>query len=244
MARKGTEFFDDDTLFETYMSRRKRADNPNETLEKPVFLELIKDVKDKRVLDLGCGDGVFGSELLNQGCRTYTGLEASSKMVALARQELEGTGALIEQGTIEGWTYPAESFDLVISRLALHYVEDLDQVFRNVHNTLASREAIVFSVLHPVITSCIKSAEKSDRREDWIVDDYFINGPRNVPWMGAHVIQYHRTVEDYFKLLQSNGFVVEHLRESCPIADRFSDKELLQRRMRIPLFLILSGRKR
>ena len=243
MTHRGAEFFDDDAIFETYMARRNRLNSPNETLEKPVFLELLKDVKDKRILDLGSGDGGFGVELLKQGCRTYTGLEASGKMVAQARQELAGTVAVIEQGTIEGWTFPAERFDLVVSRLTLHYIEDLSQVLQKVHHTLVSNGVMIFSVLHPIITSCIKSAEKSSVREDWVVGDYFVNGPRHVPWMGGHVIQYHRTTEDYFKLLQENGFVIEHLRESRPIADRFQDKELLERRMRIPLFLLLSGRK-
>lgn len=243
MIYKGFEFFDQDIFFDTYMAHREWADNPNETLEKPIILELLQDVRDKRILDLGCGDGIFASELFKLGCKEYTGLEASSKMVAEAKHALKGTSASIVHATIEDWEYPSGEFDLVTSRLALHYVEDLEQVFLNVHRGLVPGGTFVFSVLHPVITASIKSAEKGGKREDWIVDDYFIDGPRIVPWIGGQIIQYHRTVEDFFYLLQNNGFLVEHLKESHPVATRFTDKELLGRRHRIPLFLILAGRK-
>jgi len=41
MVYDGTAFYDDDAIFETYMARRRRADNPNDTMENPVILELI-----------------------------------------------------------------------------------------------------------------------------------------------------------------------------------------------------------
>jgi hypothetical protein len=37
MVCKGTEFYDSDDIFTTYMNRRHRAESPNETLEKPVI---------------------------------------------------------------------------------------------------------------------------------------------------------------------------------------------------------------
>jgi hypothetical protein len=57
------------------------------------------------------------------------------------------------------------------------------------------------------------------------------------------VSKYHRTVEDYFRALQAAGFVVEQLRESRPQRERFADAQVYERRLRIPLFLFLAGRK-
>ncbi len=75
------------------------------------------------------------------------------------------------------------------------------------------------------------------------MDDYFVQGPRSVYFMGDQVEQKHRTVEDYFGMLQRAGFVVEQLRESCPSPEEFADAALYARRQRIPLFLFLAGRK-
>jgi hypothetical protein len=61
--------------------------------------------------------------------------------------------------------------------------------------------------------------------------------------MGGTVRIYHRTVEDYFRLLQDAGFAVEQLRESRPRREQFADVQTYERRLRIPLFLFLVGRK-
>lgn len=65
---EGAEFFDKDRTFQTYRKGRYRSGSPNETLEKPIFLELLGEVAGKRILDLGCGDGMFGVDLLAAGC--------------------------------------------------------------------------------------------------------------------------------------------------------------------------------
>jgi hypothetical protein len=64
MIYEGSAFYDDDAIFNTYMVSRKRADNPNNTLEKPVILELVDELTNQRILDLGCGDAAFGREAL------------------------------------------------------------------------------------------------------------------------------------------------------------------------------------
>ena len=61
--------------------------------------------------------------------------------------------------------------------------------------------------------------------------------------MGGRVVKYHRTVEDYFGALQQAGFAVEQLREARPSPEQFADPATYERRQRIPLFLILAGRK-
>jgi len=101
----------------------------------------------------------------------------------------------------------------------------------------------VFSVEHPVITSCDRGWAAGTLRQDWVVDDYFVTGARENAWMGGTVRKYHRTVEDYFRALQHAGFTVEQLRDSRPQRAQFADQQVYERRMRIPLFLFLSGRK-
>ncbi len=103
---------------------------------------------------------------------------------------------------------------------------------------------MIFSVEHPVITSCSQARpDGTGKRAGWLVDDYFVSGPRVVKWMNGEVVKMHRTVEEYFLLLQQAGFVVEALRESCPQREYFADEAEYQRRQRIPLLLFLSGRK-
>jgi hypothetical protein len=119
----------------------------------------------------------------------------------------------------------------------------LDEAFRNVHKTLKPNGRFVFSMVHPVITSSDKSRENNAVRTSWIVDDYFKQVSRRVRLQNDYVTQYHRTLETILMSLQKSGFIFEGLREGYPKPENFKDKELLERRMRIPLFLILSATK-
>ena len=243
MYLEGPAFYDDDTVFTEYMTHRRWVDNPNDTLEYPVMVELVGDLAGRRILDLGCGDASWGREALAKGCRSYLGVEGSHNMVEAARKQLEGTSGEVAHARIEAWDYPREAFDLVVSRLALHYLQDVEAIFARVRHSLVPAGRFVFSVEHPVITSCDRGWQ-SGQRQAWLVDDYFETGKRETAWLGGHVVKYHRTVEDYFGGLQRAGFVVESLRESRPERRWFQDEATFERRRRIPLFLFLAAAKR
>ena len=243
MSRKGYEFFNDDKLLSTYQARRQEPTSPNETIEQPIFRELLGSVRGQDILDLGCGEAEFGKELLEKGARSYVGLEASEKMANLAEKRLAGLNGEVRCTTIEAYDFKANTFDLAISQLALHYIEDLTETFRKVHRALRPGGRLVFSVEHPIITSSSQSLQISERRTAWLVDDYFKTGARVYAWMGSDVIKYHRTVEDLFSSLQAVGLTVESLRESKPVRERSVDAEEYERRLRIPLFIFFVARK-
>jgi SAM-dependent methyltransferase len=244
MGKHGPEFYDDEAIFDTYTSRREtRIDNPNDTLEKPVFDELVGNLWNLRILDLGCGKAEFGLEALQKGCRSYLGIDGSQKMVEVAEVKLADTPGKVIRAAIESWSYPSAQFDLVTSRLALHYIENVESAFAKVYQALVDGGRFIFSVEHPVITSCDRALQYSDLRQDWIVDNYFETGPRLNHWMGGEVIKYHRTIEDYFAALCTTGFVVSALRESRPQRTKFQDEATYERRKRIPLMLFFSAHK-
>jgi SAM-dependent methyltransferase len=235
----GPEFYNDERNFSVYTAHRNHPVSPNNLLEKPILMELIGMVQGFDILDLGCGQAEIAAELLALGAASYTGLEPAEKMVKLAQEN--NPECRIDLATMEAWDYPSEAYDLVISRLALHYVEDFAGVFAKVYKSLKAGGHFVFSALHPVITSSNRAATSDGVRLDWIVDDYFVTGKRDVAWIGSEVIQYHRTIEDYFVALQTAGFTIERLRESRPRPELFEDVELLARRNRIPLFIFFAA---
>ena len=244
MNYTGPQFFDDEQIFATYRQRRTNAASANQTLEWPIFRELVGAVQGLRILDLGCGDAAFGLDALTQGCASYLGIEGSQKMAAAGNETLTGTAGHVIHASMESWQYPLNQFDLVISRMALHYVVDITALFAQVYAALTAGGRFVFSIEHPVITSC--SAARPDgegKRQGWLVDDYFITGPRLVKWLGGEVIKVHHTVEDYFRALQEAGFAVTALRESHPQRAFFTDENEYARRQRIPLMLFLTGQR-
>jgi len=238
----GPGFYDRADVFERYSSMREQVGNANDTLEAPVVDALVGDVRGLRVLDLGCGSARYGRDLLARGAVRYVGIDGSSRMAALARASLHGTAGEVIEADLAALDVEQDGFDLVISRLALHYVEDLRSTLTAAAGALVPGGRILFSVEHPVITSCSR-AWTGPKRQDWIVDDYFRTGLRETTWLGASVRKYHRTVEDHVSALMAAGFTLEALREPRPEREHVPDPAELDRRSRIPLFLILAGRK-
>src|SRR5438105_9466204 len=75
--RAGGAFYDEPGVFHRYTTHRGTPTNPNDLVEEPALLNLLGSVMDKRVLDLGCGAGTFGQSLLQAGCHSYVGIDAS-----------------------------------------------------------------------------------------------------------------------------------------------------------------------
>ncbi|TCP56039.1 ubiquinone/menaquinone biosynthesis C-methylase UbiE [Tumebacillus sp. BK434] len=242
MLHTGKNFFDQEEVFNTYWRQRGRELSANAVLEEPVIEELIGPVQGLALLDLGCGNGQYGAELLGRGAKSFFGVDAAQKMLEQAQERLHGTEATLVRGTFEEIDLPAESFDLALSRLALHYVEDICSVFAKVAKSLVKGGRFVLSVEHPLLTSSLDQ-EITGPRGSMVVDDYFVSGPREIEWLGGRVQKFHHTLEEYFLALQGAGFQVEMLRESKPKRELFPTEEEFLRRSRIPLFLFLVGRK-
>ena len=241
----GGAFYDDGELFERYRSAVTAGPwSANFVMEEPALLDALGDVRGQRVLDLGCGDASIGRSLLEAGCRSYLGIDASARMIEAARDALLGTEGEARQDTIESFTAPPASFDAVISRVALHYVEDLDAALAACRDCLGSGGRMVFSVIHPVVTSHDARGAGGEQRTAWEVDDYFDEGPRELDWLGERVVWHHRTVERYVASFQAAGFRLTTLSECPPRPERFGDQhDELARRTRMPLFLLLAGER-
>jgi len=239
--RRGGAFYDDPELFERYQQHRAWSLNPNIVMEGPALFDELGPVLGLRVLDLGCGDAEIGRELCSAGAARYRGIDGSTRMVQAAQLILKDTTGEAVLRDIEDLSEPAESFDLVLSRMALHYVADLGGVLRACRACLAPGGRLVFTVVHPVITSNDARESSGEPRQDWLVDDYFVTGPRDQQWLGTRTVWQHRTIEDYVSELLGAGFTLTNLRECAPRRERFDDDEEFERRRRIPLVLLLAG---
>jgi tRNA (cmo5U34)-methyltransferase len=99
--------------------------------------------KPVRVLELGCGTGNL-SLLLSAKLPTaaFTFVDGSEEMVSLTRSRIEGTtrrAARPEEfiaSKFENLSFPKGSFDLVVSSISLHHVEDKGKMYQSVQTFL------------------------------------------------------------------------------------------------------------
>lgn len=235
-----TSFYDDEHSLDAYLAHR-HADvtSPNLVMEDPAFRAEVGEVDGLDILDLGCGDGTYAAKCLADGCASFIGVDAASGMID--RAKVTAPGATFSVASMEALELDADAHDLVVSRMALHYVADLDPVLREVRVGLRPGGRFVFSVIHPVLTASLDVAE--GQRTSVTVDNYFNRGDRNRSWFGSSVTWQHRNVEDYVAAVLDAGFELSALRECEPVEDLFDgDIAELERRRRVPVFLLLAGR--
>jgi len=139
--------------------------------------------------------------------------------------------------------FPAERFDLVVSSLAFHYVEDYAGLVRRIAGWLAPGGVLVYSTEHPIYTAVDPATgwalDSDGKRTHWALDRYADEGWRDQHWFVEGVRKYHRTMATLLNGLIDAGLAVERVLEPVP------DEETLRRRPdfvdehRRPTFLLV-----
>ena len=94
-------------------SARVESKPHNALYERPATLSLLPPVQGKRVLDAGCGPGVYAKLLASRGAMVV-GFDRSPKMVALAKERVGANGTIIEADKaqpIVAWQIRAQCYD-------------------------------------------------------------------------------------------------------------------------------------
>jgi ubiquinone/menaquinone biosynthesis C-methylase UbiE len=109
------------------------ADDVHSFLWEPV-LEAPSLAPDDRLLDVGCGGGVFLQRALESGC-SGTGLDHSGDMVRLARSRV-GQDAEIVQAEAESLPFADEAFSAISCLVAFFFFADPVKVLREMRRVL------------------------------------------------------------------------------------------------------------
>ena len=136
--------YDDPAFFANYRQMARSIGGLDEAGEWPAFRALLPDLRDKTVIDIGCGFGWHCRYAREQQARWVVGIDLSEKMLARARASTNDAANEYLRLAIEGIDFSAGTFNVVLSSLALHYVEHFDLVCRKVQHCLVPEGASSF----------------------------------------------------------------------------------------------------
>jgi SAM-dependent methyltransferase len=209
----------------------------NALYERPATLSLLPPVAGKRVLDAGCGPGVYAEWLLDHGAEVV-GFDVSPKMIELARRRL-GRGVPLHVADLDkplGFLETG-SFDIVLCALVLDYVENWHGLFREFDRLLKGFGILVFSAGHPFM----------DYR--WHTEaPYYDTVPVEETWTGfgmeIKVPHYRRPLSSMLTPLLEAGFTIEQVLEPRPGDDlKAADPRAFERLSELPGFICVRARK-
>ena len=210
----------------------------------PNMLRFMGDVRGKRILDLGCGEGGYSRALAKQGARLLS-VDCSRRAIeyaeALAREEGLDIDHCVRNSN-DLFDIEAEQFDTVLCSMMLMDCEDFEGTLCEAHRVLKPGGRLFASVLHPCFdgnheTGIGRQGAGIDRQV--VVMNYFEPRTWEAPlWQGTiPVIWRHRTLEDYVKAFVKAGFTIVDLNEPRATDEQASRSVALAWLKKIPLYL-------
>lgn len=239
--------YDDPSFFEQYSQMPRSLHGLDAAGEWSTLKEMLPSLRDKSVLDLGCGYGWHCRYAREHGAKSVIGIDISQRMLGQAKVLTDDSAIHYEQVAIEDAHFKAGQFDVVLSSLALHYIEDLSTTVKKVNEFLAPKGHFVFSVEHPMFTSLPTQDwyySKEGQKLHWPIDRYHEEGLRQSNFLGHEVDKYHRTLSTYVNTLIASGFEISNMSELKPTEQMLQDNPAYLEEIRRPMFLLMSAVKK
>ena len=178
-------------------------------------LKLLGNVRNKKILEIGCGGGQCSIAFARQGAKC-TAIDLSEEQLKFAKELSKENKVEIDfrQGDFQDLkAFKSSSFDIVFSAYSLQYSFDLRQVFSQVYRILKKRGLFVFSFDHPFYLIIKKKTKK-------IKESYFQTGrmESKSSWEDKNknkirFVYYKNKLSDIYNALADEKFMVEKILE-------------------------------
>jgi SAM-dependent methyltransferase len=237
--------YNDPSFFESYSQLRWGETGLNKVMEEPAIRSLMPDLTGKRVLDLGCGFGHVARYARQMGAAEVLGLDISDRMIEAAREATKDPAIIYTVIAMQDIKPMPGQFDVIISSMALHYIDDYAGVVKTMAESLTPGGSFLFSIEHPIYTSLLQGwvLDDAGKRLHWPVDRYHDESERRYTWFIDNVQKYHRTVATYLNTLVENGLTICRVLEPEAQAEYLADRPSLSDESRRPPLMVVSAQK-
>ena len=244
-----------EAIAEGWAEMMRTATGPGQTrtliLDEP-HLQLLGDVRGKRILDAGCGEGRFARMLAARGAHV-SAIDLSPRMIELA--QVEETKTLLgieytEMSMTDLASLADESFDVAVAYLSILDVQDFEAALGEIARVLKPAGRFVFSTVHPCFyppdssweprvpgTFPVFNKDKLYRK----VDNYFPAREirfRMWPTGPAETVNYHRPISDYARACRDANLLIRDILEPVPDEKVLSERDYLREYLRAPGMII------
>lgn len=183
---------------------------------RPAVLDMCEPIANRKILDLGCGEGYCSRELRRRGAGEVYGIDLSEGMIEAARKQEEKDLLEIRYDArcaTDLSHINSQSFDQVLSVFLFNYltIEQMTRCMKEVFRVVRPGGQFVFSVPHPAFPY-MRAAEYPfffDVKETGYFSqrDQQFQGriwKRDGSWLGVQLV--HKPLETYFEALSEAGF--------------------------------------
>jgi len=230
--------YDNQEFFDAYAQMYRSQQGLSGAGEWHQLQPMFPELRGKAVLDLGCGYGWHCKYAAEQGAESILGIDRSKKMIAEANKRNSAEKIVYRVCSLQEYEYPKAAYDLVISNLVLHYIADLEEIYRKVWQTLKPGGVFLFNIEHPTFTAGVNQQWSEDGY--WPVDNYYYPGERTTDFLGYSVTKQHHTLTQILMGLRHTGFQIDMVEEAMPPEEW---RAQMPEEMRRPMMLLVRAVK-
>jgi malonyl-CoA O-methyltransferase len=183
--------------YDQWASSYQEESNPIKNLSDSLVEKLLPDLKEKIVLDAGCGTGKFCALAAKNGASKILGIDLSPNMIENARGNCPL--ATFKCGDLSTISLERNAMDVIICALVLGHIEKLGPALDNLLNGLRSGGLLIITDFHPFLT--LIQSKRTFRN----------------PLSGKsfEVRHYLHLFQEYFSCFANNNSFVEVFEEPC-----------------------------
>lgn len=213
----------------------------------PYTLQQLGDVADKKILDIGSGDGGYSRALAHKGANV-TSIDCAADAINFAMKKADEEGLKIKhfvRNSNDLYDIGDSAFDIVLCSMMLMDIEDLDGTLQEIYRVIKPKGKVFISINHP----CFKNKDIKWKLEDEaikvIVADYF----NPTEWVGeikginVPIVYRHRTLSEYIKAFTKSGFRLIDMNEPLPSEGQINLSPRIGWLSKIPMFLFMELEK-
>lgn len=217
----------------------------------PLLWEHFGDVHEKKLLDIGCGNGYFAYHTAQKGAHV-TAFD-NTGMIKIATQYF--SHPQIQYSVLDGtqsFPYPDASYDHITANLVLMDIEHIDSLLSEAARVIKPDGSIWISILHPCFTPPVGRFRRGwkgrlNRKHAYFhLNNYFDAPQKSLKHTfgrdQAATEYFHRTISDYTAAFAKQQLVVVKTNEPRPSPAFVENHPQFFHATKISIFLVFQLR--
>ncbi len=216
----------------------------SDVLVNPSIIKAVGNVRDKKILDICCGDGSLTEYFANRGA-AITGIDINNDVIGFTKSR---KGRYL-RGDATNLKLQRNSFDKAYSSMVFLHMDDnqLEKAFLEVWKVLKKNGEFIVGDVHP--TRLIQNKEPKLVKHKNKNIDYFLTQKISATLFDFNkksidLEYYHRSLSTYINTALKTGFILKSVIEPKPTKEQLKEfGEFLKVETTQPSYIIFVFRK-
>lgn len=201
------------------------------------ILDSLKQEKNLRILDVGCGEGYLCRTMAKLGHQVF-GIDSCQKLIKAAKdlERKKPLGIKYFAGDFRKTNFSSLYFDVIISHQTINEIENPEKVFQEFSRILKRGGGLILLFLHP----CFEIDPKMYFQRIKIKKSYYLVSGIKSP---SPYFYLHLPLSEWIELLRKSGFLIKRIEEPHPPLKLLKRDKWWKKNFKKPLFILIEAIK-